>query len=127
MSAAFDFNFSPLHFAPDPARKRDLFKASVSNVEIEVSAFCNRACWFCPNAVVDRRGAKNIMSDETYSQIMSDLESIDYDGTVAFHRYNEPLADRPYILRRIAECARRLPRANPKIFTNGDYLMIGPH
>jgi len=122
MKTRFDITFNSLHFAADHAHKRELFKVSVHNIEIEVSEFCNRACSFCPNAFLDRRDQHGQMSDALYGAIMTDLESIDYAGRICFHRYNEPLADREYILRRIAECSRRLPHAHSKIYTNGDYL-----
>ncbi len=122
MQTRFDIVFNSLHFAADHPHKRELFKASVANVEIEVSEFCNRACSFCPNAFLDRRKLRGQMTDALYGAIMGDLESIEYAGRICFHRYNEPLADREYILRRIAECSRRLPRAHSKIYTNGDYL-----
>ena len=122
MKTRFDITLNSLHFAAAHGHERDLFKMSVANIEMEVSEFCNRACSFCPNALFDRRGLKGTMSDALYGRIMADLASIDYAGRICFHRYNEPLADREYILGRIKECAQRLPRAHTKIYTNGDYL-----
>jgi hypothetical protein len=122
MGKILDLQFSSYHFAAGHPYARELFKNSVRNVEIEVSSYCNRVCSFCPNSFIDRRSAKKFMDDRLYARIIADLASIEYDGRICFHRYNEPLADRAYILGRIAQCTAELPRARSKIYTNGDYL-----
>lgn len=33
---------------------KNIFKENVKLVEIGISSFCNRKCWFCPNSIVDR-------------------------------------------------------------------------
>jgi MoaA/NifB/PqqE/SkfB family radical SAM enzyme len=98
-----------------------LFRDSVTMVEIEVFSYCNRRCWFCPNAVVDRFGAKEYMPEALYLRIVEQLAEIDYRGTISYSRYNEPLADR-IILRRLEQARRRLPGATLHTNTNGDYL-----
>ena len=103
---------------------RTLFKDSVSQVEIELFTFCNRKCWFCPNAVMperqDREGPR--MKPELYDRILADLKSAGYAGAITFSRYNEPLALKEVIL----EAARKARAACPDSFifthTNGDYL-----
>lgn len=121
---SYDFQFNSFHFVAGHPHARELFKRSVSKIEIEVSSYCNRVCSFCPNSFLDRRGAKKFMTDELYTKILTDLASVDYAGSIRFHRYNEPLADRAYIIRRIRESTRLLPGAEAKIFTNGDYLTV---
>lgn len=105
----------------DPAAAADLFKRSVRMVEIEVFSYCNRRCWFCPNASVDRISANHFMPEEMYTSILRQLASIDYDGMLTYSRYNEPLADK-IILERIAEARRLVPNAVLHTNTNGDYL-----
>ena len=105
----------------DPQEAAALFKHSVRMVEIEVSSYCNRKCWFCPNATYDRMSDNKLMSAEMYSSILRQLASIGYDGTITYSRYNEPLADK-MILERIAEARRMLPDAQLHTNTNGDYL-----
>jgi hypothetical protein len=103
---------------------RRLFKDSVTMVEVETFTFCNRKCFFCPNAVKPERQdrANNRYMDESlYLRILSELASIDYQGAVTYSRYNEPLADR-IILTRIRQARQTLPKAKLSTHTNGDYL-----
>jgi hypothetical protein len=113
----------PEHFVV--ARSLDeakaLFKHSVEQVEIEVFSYCNRACWFCPNAVIDRRSANHFMPEELYLRIIGELAEISYDGVVTYSRYNEPLSDR-VILTRIRQAREALPHATLMTYSNGDYL-----
>jgi len=104
---------------------RDMFCQYVAQVELEVSTYCNRHCSFCSNSVADRRGGNRYMDDALYSGILRQLSDLGWSGVLSFHRYNEPLADRPYILRRIDEAKRSLPNALLRIYTNGDYLNQG--
>lgn len=105
--------------SPDAAAA--LFKRSVRMVEIEVFSYCNRKCWFCPNATVDRIGANHHMPEAMYASVIEQLASIDYAGTISYSRYNEPLADE-VIFERIALASARLPRARLHTNTNGDYM-----
>jgi hypothetical protein len=61
------------------------------------------------------------MSMSLFENIVNDLQSIDYSGTVSLSRYNEPLAD-PMLLERIRLCRAKLPKAFIIVFTNGDFL-----
>lgn len=113
----------PEHFSrslsPDEARQ--LFKSSITQVEIEAFTYCNRTCWFCPNSYIDRRSTNKYMDEGLYLRILSDLASIDYSGIITYSRYNEPLADR-IILTRIRQAREHLPKATLSTHTNGDYL-----
>jgi hypothetical protein len=111
------------HFAAGlPAEAaRLLFKQSVHKVELEPFTYCNRVCWFCGNARINRRSANRYMDHGLYHRILSDLRAIDYRGAVTYCRYNEPLADR-IILTRIAEARAMLPDAFLYTHSNGDYL-----
>lgn len=105
-----------------PENAQFLFKSLVRNIEIAISSYCNRTCSYCPNSLVDRRSRQEYMSDELYFSILMQLRSIRYSGSLDLHRYNEPLADPDYALRRIREAKRFLPSAVIRIFTNGDNL-----
>jgi radical SAM protein with 4Fe4S-binding SPASM domain len=113
----------PEHFSrslpPDIARR--LFKESVQLVEIETFTYCNRTCWFCGNAKINRRGKNYYMDEDLFLKILHDLASIDYRGRVTFHRYNEPLSDR-IILTRVRQARELLPDAELMTHSNGDYL-----
>ena len=110
------------HFKIHPKAARALFADSVNRVEIEISSFCNRVCSYCPNSFIDRRALREKMSDELFSSIIGQLAEIDWNGILTFHRYNEPMSDRDYLISRMREARTKLPRAALTIFTNGDYL-----
>ena len=114
---------SPQHFEGplSPLQAQRLFSRSVSMVEIETSSYCNRTCWFCPNAIHDRRSQKHHMDTALYGRILADLARIGYRRKVSFSRYNEPLASRT-ILDRIGAARRDIPAALLHLNTNGDYL-----
>ncbi|QYZ67205.1 MAG: hypothetical protein NV67_03380 [Gammaproteobacteria bacterium (ex Lamellibrachia satsuma)] len=111
------------HFTPlgDPDNAMRLFKRSVDMVEIEVFSYCNRICWFCPNAKYDRRSAQHHMDDNVYLSILRQLGKCDYNRKISYSRYNEPLADR-IIIDKIAQARSLVPKAVLHLNTNGDYL-----
>ncbi len=115
-------NVAQSHFQTDPANRGALFAGSVMSVSVEVSSYCNRRCSFCPNSFVDRLTHHEYMDDAVWNRILADLAAAQWKGQFHFHRYNEPLEDRPYILKRIAEAKAALPDAELRIYTNGDYL-----
>ena len=105
----------------DDNEARKFFKTSVKMLEIEVFSFCNRKCWFCSNAHIDRHSQNIRMLESLYSKIISNLKEISYSNCISYSRYNEPLADR-IILDRIYEARTTLPDATLHLNTNGDYL-----
>jgi radical SAM family protein/iron-sulfur cluster protein len=118
----FDFIVDD-HFRAVPNRRDAvrLFQRSVSMVEIEVFSYCNRRCWFCPNAMIDRQSKTEYMAEGLYLRVLEQLADAGYRQMVSYSRYNEPLADR-IILKRIAQAKTRLPEAVLHTNTNGDYL-----
>ena len=84
------------HFRTNLTRERakKLFAKKVRMVEIEVFSYCNRRCWFCSNAVIDRTGRNIEMSQEVYEKILRNLKEIHYNRLISYSRYNEPLADK---------------------------------
>jgi MoaA/NifB/PqqE/SkfB family radical SAM enzyme len=103
------------------SKSRALFKASIRMVEIGVFSFCNRTCWFCPNSYIDRRSANQLMNESLYRKILENLQEIDYEGTISYSRYNEPLAD-PIIFDRLKQARDMVPKALLHFNTNGDYF-----
>jgi radical SAM protein with 4Fe4S-binding SPASM domain len=99
-----------------------LFKSSVSNVNIEISSYCNRKCQYCPISKVDRFSANKVLPEPVFDKILSDLAKIDYDGEVSLNLYNEPTADRELLLARIAAIRKALPKTTIYFSSNGDYL-----
>ncbi|HEV2489436.1 MAG TPA: radical SAM protein [Candidatus Acidoferrales bacterium] len=105
----------------DLTTSRELFSLFVRMVEIENHSYCNRTCWFCPNAQLDRRSGNTLMQPSVYEKILLDLQSIDYSQTLSWSRYHEPLAH-DSIYDRIAQARQRLPLAHLLVISNGDYL-----
>lgn len=90
-------------------------------VEVETSRYCNRKCEWCPNSVFRDRTHQELMPWLDFERIISTLSRSDYSGWLAFHNYNEPLAN-PRIVREVSFARHRLPSAKLTIFTNGDRL-----
>ncbi|MBI3309206.1 MAG: radical SAM protein, partial [Candidatus Melainabacteria bacterium] len=83
--------------------------------------YCNRTCWFCPNAQIDRRSSVILLAENTYNKILSNLQEIDYSQTLVWSRYHEALAH-PSIVNRLAKARKLLPNAYLALISNGDYL-----
>ncbi len=97
------------------------FKKSVKIFEMEISSFCNRKCWFCPNLTIDRRSSNVFMPKKMYLKAVQELSEIEYSNIYTFTRYSEPLSnDRIY--ERISQVRKLLPYAQLRLNTNGDYL-----
>ena len=105
----------------DKAQQKTILKRYLQMVEVEVASFCNRTCWFCPNSHIDRKSTSIELPESTFLKILDNLAEIEYDQNFNFHRFNEPLANRELILKRIAQARQKLPKARFTIFTNGDY------
>lgn len=108
----------------DKARQREIFKHTVSRVEVETHSYCNRRCDYCPNVVGDRLGPNVRLKQSLYDRLLSDLAEVSFKGSLVLNSYNEPLFDRA-ILDRIAEARAALPKARIMVYTNGDYLTPG--
>ena len=102
--------------------QKNVFKANVNRIEIEIHSYCNRKCWFCPNSIIDRHSKYIELNENIYINFLEDLKSIDYSEVLCFHRYNEPLANKDLLLNRIKQAKEYIPKVNIEIFTNGDYL-----
>ena len=101
---------------------KQFFKKNLKLIEIETFSYCNRKCWFCPNAVIDRMSTNHIMSEEVYLDLISQLQEIDYGGELTYSRYNEPLSQRELIIKRIKQARELLPSTVLRANTNGDYV-----
>lgn len=98
-----------------------LFHRYVRVVEIENHSYCNRTCSFCPNVLLDRRSSINLMTDDVFEKILSALAKIDYQQTLIWSRYHEPMAHQSFF-DRIHQARIRLPKAHLVVVSNGDYL-----
>lgn len=90
-------------------------------IEFEISSFCNRTCEWCPNSQNDRGRTQNYVDPNLWKKFLKEMASVDFNGWLALHNYNEPLAAGNLI-----EClvvARDIcPTARIAIYTNGDLL-----
>jgi len=103
------------------SRAKQLFRDYVRLVEIENHSYCNRVCSFCPNSSLDRLSRVHPLDDGVYGQVISDLASVEYDQTLVWARYHEPLAH-DSIFERLALARKSLPHAFLSVTSNGDYL-----
>ena len=102
-------------------RTKELFSRYVDQVEIENHSFCNRVCWFCPNAFIDRRSVSHQMPEHVFETIIGGLSEIDYAGALTWSRFHEALAS-VRIFDRLAAARAALPSAGLVMISNGDYL-----
>lgn len=105
----------------DKQAQKQLLKDNLRVIEIEISSFCNRTCWFCPNSIIDRKQTIQL-PESVFLRCIDNLAEIEYEGTLNFHRFNETLADKELILKRLSQARSKLPKAKLGIFSNGDYL-----
>jgi len=116
----------PLHFKQsnvDEGVLKKFFKSQLVELEIETHAYCNRTCNFCPNSVVDRLDKHQVMDVKVFERMIDELKTMDYSGTIKFHRYNEPMSN-DLIFDRIAYARKQLPKASLGFNSNGDFLTL---
>lgn len=102
--------------------KKDIFKKNVQHIEIGISSFCNRRCWFCPNSLIERNKNNIELDEKLFIKLLNELREINYSNELCLHRYNEPLYDINLLLKRIKQVKEYLPDCNILIYSNGDYL-----
>ncbi len=93
------------------------------HVEIETVNRCNGKCSFCPVSVNNDIRPLEIMTDDTFEKIISELEEMGYAGRIAPFSNNEPLIDTK-IVERISYMRKHLPKARIHMFTNGTLLTL---
>lgn len=117
------FKVTPLHFVhnTNSTEQKNLFKDSIVNMDIELSSYCNRVCWFCPNSYIDRKSNPFYLDFEIFKSIINDLSTISYDNYISFNGYSEPTAN-PLLGKYLKFAKEKLPHAILHINTNGDYI-----
>lgn len=92
-------------------------------VEIETYNRCNGTCAFCPvSKHVDPRTEKK-METSLFENIIKQLETMGYHGSLALFSNNEPLLDER-ILDFHQYAREHLPKAKMHLFTNGTLLTL---
>ncbi|MDR0827787.1 MAG: SPASM domain-containing protein [Desulfovibrio sp.] len=102
--------------------KLRVLKTHLGIIAFECFSYCNRKCWFCGNAKIDRHSFCHYLPEETFLRVCDTLAEIDYSGNVSWACYNEPLAKTEVALERIRQARERLPNAFFFLFTNSDFL-----
>lgn len=114
---------SPELFFPITNRDiaREVFRKTVSEVQLETSSQCNRKCLYCPVSTVNRFDTNSLLDQSIFNKILAQLSEIDFKGRIGLSLYNEPLANQS-IITSIAHTRRSLPKALIYFYSNGDYL-----
>ena len=92
-----------------------------TEIEISESGTCNRKCSFCPRSDENFIDKKEFISNELYQKLCLELKEFDYQGTIRFSGFVEPLLDKN-IYNLINKSRLNLPKVNIELVTNGDPL-----
>jgi radical SAM protein with 4Fe4S-binding SPASM domain len=66
------------------------------------------------------------MPVEIFQKILDDLAEINFRGVIAPNLYGEPLLDKR-LLYLVKLARKKLPKSTIRIYTNGDYLIVGTY
>lgn len=121
-----DFQFIEFLKSLRPKNLKYLFKRFIAkaprNICIETDTGCNRDCEYCPVGNIERDNTS--MDFKKYTSFVDDLSQAGFIGSIAFHRFNEPLLDER--LPEFIEYANyMLDNAYLVVITNGDFLDKG--
>ena len=94
-----------------------------TEIEISESGTCNRSCSFCPRSTVGFEDKKEFISNELHQKLCDQLKEIDYEGTIRYSGFVEPLLDKN-IFNLIDMARQYLPKVNIEMVTNGDPLNL---
>lgn len=94
-------------------------------ISIEPSTYCNLRCDFCPNYKHERGLLENkvTMPSDLFKKIIDELKELNYEGTILFDFYNEPLTDER-LPEFISYINNILPKSKVIIMTNGILLNV---
>ena len=91
-------------------------------VEIEINHHCNRACSYCPNSVAARK-EQGEMEPELFIRIMKELAFNNYQGSISYEFYNEPMLAKNFEW--FVQTTRHyLPNNRIDLYTNGTLLSL---
>tara|TARA_Y100001970_G_scaffold129887_1_gene160145 strand:- start:23429 stop:24319 length:891 start_codon:yes stop_codon:yes gene_type:complete len=94
-----------------------------SEIEISESGICNRKCSFCPRSDPDYLDIKDFISNDLFDKLCKELSLYDYQGTIRFSGFVEPLLDKN-IYNLINRARKIIPLVNIEMVTNGDVLNL---
>ena len=90
-------------------------------IEIETTNTCNRTCSFCKFGLPGGKDRAERMSWDIINKIITELNSLDYRGVLAWYSLNEPLLDNR-ICDIVLQSKNKIPNATLALVTNGDLL-----
>lgn len=100
-------------------------KSFLEIVEVGISKNCNLRCGYCPNKFLKRNPTDEIMPNSLFKKILKNLQKINFEGILTFHRYNEPLLAKNPLVEDYIKIARKyLPKASAELSTNGSLLNV---
>ena len=91
-------------------------------IELELWAYCNRKCSWCPNSFIDRQKNRTMMDEQIFKELIQTLKNINYKGYITFSRYNEPFALPLFLETACNYIKQELPNCILVTNTNGDFL-----
>jgi radical SAM protein with 4Fe4S-binding SPASM domain len=94
----------------------------LQRIVIENHNYCNRSCQFCPNSLHDRKSWIEYMEYSCFKKIIQELKLYEYNNSIMFGRYHEPLAD-SVVFNRIQYIRKELgQKVRISLNTNADFL-----
>lgn len=103
----------------DYMQAKEIFNKYVYTINLELSAYCNRKCSYCPIAIYPRN--QEYMAEDLFDKILDDMEQIGYSGGISLNLFNEPLYD-DELESKISRIKRKLPLSYVYFNSNGDRL-----
>ena len=94
-----------------------------TEIEISESGTCNRTCSFCPRSAPNFIDKKEFISNELHQKLCTELQKLNYKGTIRYSGFVEPLLDKN-IYNLINMVRNFLPESNIEMVTNGDPLNL---
>ena len=94
-----------------------------TEIEISESGTCNRTCSFCPRSAPNFIDKKEFISNELHQKLCTELQKLNYKGTIRYSGFVEPLLDKN-IYNLINLVRNFLPESNIEMVTNGDPLNL---
>ena len=94
-----------------------------TEIEISESGTCNRTCSFCPRSAPNFIDKKEFISNELHQKLCTELQKLNYKGTIRYSGFVEPLLDKN-IYNLINMVRNSLPECNIEMVTNGDPLNL---
>tara|TARA_B110000977_G_scaffold109865_1_gene142927 strand:- start:2546 stop:3430 length:885 start_codon:yes stop_codon:yes gene_type:complete len=94
-----------------------------TEIEISESGTCNRTCSFCPRSAPNFIDKKEFISNELHQKLCTELQKLNYKGTIRYSGFVEPLLDKN-IYNLINMVRNYLPESNIEMVTNGDPLNL---